>query len=459
MPSDTRTNFPAPEPGFRGGNAELIRHLTAQLRTFEAIPPLAVAVSGGGDSVALAHLLTGAASALDLSRNDIFAVTVDHGLRPESAREAAIVGDWMRSLGLNHATLVWRGARPGPGLQAAARRARYGLMLHWCVRRGVRTLLTAHTADDQAETVLMRLARGSGVDGLAGMAPVRLLEAEDGTRIRLLRPLLDVPRSALRAALEAEGVSWFEDPSNENPAFDRVRARHALSLLEPLGLNRERLVKTAAQMARARTDLEAAAAAAEQEAVTQNPAGYAWFDPAVLRRTGREIALRLLARTLMSVSGAAYRPRLDRLERLLQALRSESMKARTAGGCRVVPQKDGRVLFCRELRAAAPPIRLEPGGVAIWDGRFRVRLAAGVRGGEIGPLGAAGLNRLRAAEGFNAANVPPSARSALPGFFRAGEAVAAPHLGVGLSGLEIERLEAAHGALLRFPGPDASPHA
>lgn len=456
MPSDTRKNSPAPEAGFSTGEEELVRHLTAQLRALEAGPPVAAAVSGGGDSMALAHLLPAAARALDYSPDDVLAVTVDHGLRPESAQEAATVGRWMKALGVSHDILTWRGARSEAGLQAAARRARYVLMLQWCARRGVRTLLTAHTADDQAETVLMRLARGSGVDGLSGIAPFRLLEAADGTRVRLLRPLLEVPRSRLRACLEARGAGWLEDPSNENPAFDRVRARHALALLEPLGLSRARLVKTAAQMARARSALEDAAEAAAKDAVRHHPAGFAWIDPAVLGRVPRETGLRVLARTLMAVSGAAYRPRLDRLERALDALRGLSSKARTVGGCRLVPQKDGRVLICRELRAAAPPSVLEPGGVTVWDGRFRARLAAGAERGEIGPLGQAGLSRLRSAGAFDAADIPSPARSALPAFFRGGRAVAAPHLKVVLSGLEIERLEPVSGALLRFPEEDAT---
>ncbi|MFP3945188.1 MAG: tRNA lysidine(34) synthetase TilS [Alphaproteobacteria bacterium] len=464
MPSGTRKSSPAIEAGGplpdEGG---ILRHLRECLRALGVTPPVALAVSGGGDSMALARLFAEAAPGLDLSPEEIHAVTVDHGLRPEAAREAETVGEWMRTLGFSHDILVWRSAAPGPNLQAAARHARYGLLVHWCARRGVRTLLTAHTADDQAETVLMRLARGSGVDGLSGMAPVRVMEAVDGTRVRLLRPLLDVPRADLRACLEARGVTWFDDPSNENPAFGRVRARHALALLQPLGLSRERLVKTAAQMARARAALEEAVDAAERQSVTAHPAGFRWLDPSVFARVPGEVALRLLARVLMSVSGASYRPRLERLERALAALKGGLARARTVGGCRLVPERSGRsgrsgrVLVCREHRAAQAPVSVTPGSIVIWDGRFRARLAAGVEGGEIGPLGTTGLSRLRGLEGFDASDVPSPVRSTLPAFFRAGEALAAPHLGIGLAGLEIEHLEPAGDRLLRFPPPDATP--
>jgi tRNA(Ile)-lysidine synthase len=160
-----------------------------RLGPLEKRPHLAVAVSGGADSLSLALF----AAAWARKRGGCAsALTVDHGLRPEAAAEARRVGRWLRARGIEHRIIAWRGTKPAANIQAAARAARYGLLSAWCARHGVLHLLLAHHADDQAETYLMRLARGSGVDGLAAMAPVHELPS-----VRVLRPLLDVPRARL----------------------------------------------------------------------------------------------------------------------------------------------------------------------------------------------------------------------------------------------------------------------
>ncbi|MFN4089341.1 MAG: tRNA lysidine(34) synthetase TilS, partial [Alphaproteobacteria bacterium] len=184
------------------------------LGPFEAAPRLAVAVSGGPDSLALALLAVRWAATRGGSA---VALTVDHGLREESAREAAAAGAVLRRFGLPQHILRWQGGKPATGVQAAARAARYRLMEDWCGANAVLHLLLAHHADDQAETVLLRLGRGSGPFGLAGMAAVRERE-----RVRLLRPLLAVSRRRLAATLRAAGAPWTLDPSNEDPVFARV---------------------------------------------------------------------------------------------------------------------------------------------------------------------------------------------------------------------------------------------
>ena len=201
--------------------------LMARFAPFEARPHLAVAVSGGADSLALALLADGWARA---ESGRITALTVDHRLRPGSAEEAARVAHWLRHRAIAHVVLV----RDGPGfagdVQAEARAARYRLLEGWCECQGVLHLLTAHHREDQAETVLLRLARGSGLDGLAGIAAV--VERRD---CRILRPLLTVPRASLAATLEARGQAWIEDPSNRDPAYARVRLRQAEAVLEREG--------------------------------------------------------------------------------------------------------------------------------------------------------------------------------------------------------------------------------
>ena len=181
-------------------------------------------------------------------------VTVDHGLRSESAAEAAMVGQVAASYELSHETLRWQGWDHAGNLQNAARTARRRLMAAWALARSIGTIALAHTQDDVAETFLMRLARGAGVDGLAAMAPVW---AEGG--ISWQRPMLSITRAELRLWLTANGFDWAEDPSNENLRFDRIKTRKALEILAPLGVDTARLADVAGHLAEARVALDALA--------------------------------------------------------------------------------------------------------------------------------------------------------------------------------------------------------
>ena len=193
----------------------------------------AVAVSGGADSLALTLL----ANAWARRRGGtVAALTVDHRLRPESAAEARRTGEWLASRGIAHQTLVWDGPHPASDIQAEARTARYRLLQACCAEQGYLHLLTAHHLEDRAETFWLRLARGSGLDGLAGISAV-----SERARCRVLRPLLDVPPERLRARLRREGQEWIEDPSNRNTEFGRVRVREARALIASEGLSAERL--------------------------------------------------------------------------------------------------------------------------------------------------------------------------------------------------------------------------
>ncbi|WP_119423020.1 tRNA lysidine(34) synthetase TilS, partial [Desertibaculum subflavum] len=212
----------------------------AALGAFPGHPDLAVAVSGGADSLALVLLAQGWTAA---QGGRLLALTVDHGLRPEAAREALQVKRWLAARGVAHRTLRWRGPKPKANLAAAAREARYALLFAACRRARFRALAVAHHREDQAETFLLRLGRGSGVDGLAAMAPV---SERDG--IALLRPLLDMPRDRLRAALAAAGQDWIEDPGNADPARARTAVRALLPALAAAGLPPVRIAATAARM-------------------------------------------------------------------------------------------------------------------------------------------------------------------------------------------------------------------
>ncbi|MGE0095028.1 MAG: tRNA lysidine(34) synthetase TilS [Alphaproteobacteria bacterium] len=338
-----------------------------RLGPFEKHPRLAVAVSGGADSLALALF---AAAWVRKRGGGLTALTVDHGLRPEAAAEARRVGRWLRARGVEHRIIAWRGTKPAANIQAAARAARYGLLSGWCARHGVLHLLLAHHADDQAETYLLRLARGSGVDGLAAMAPVHELPS-----VRVLRPLLDVPRARLEAALRRARQDWVDDPTNRDRDHARVRMRQLLPSLSAEGLSGPRLARTASRLARARATLEMAVADMLAETVMLHPAGFCLLDREKLLAAPPEIALRATARILRTVSGAAYPPRLENLERLLGELSRPGAQGRTLAGCRVLSWRES-LLVCREAGAVAGKVPLA-GGRAVWDDRFEVEARVG----------------------------------------------------------------------------------
>jgi tRNA(Ile)-lysidine synthetase, N-terminal domain len=224
--------------------------------------PAALAVSGGADSVALMHLVrrwmrrAEVPSKLPDGRDSVVVVTVDHGLRPQSAEDARRVTEQARRLGYRAATLKWEGEKPRTGIQEAARSERYRLLQSFVVEEAgePRSLVTAHHQDDQAETLLMRLARGSGIDGLAGMRP-----RSEAHGLVVVRPLLGMPKARLLVTLEAAGETWIEDPSNESEKFERVRWRNAQPALAALGLTSESVALSARRLARARDALERAA--------------------------------------------------------------------------------------------------------------------------------------------------------------------------------------------------------
>ena len=216
---------------------------------FIAEPALVLAVSGGPDSTALLWLAARWRRRLDQGPK-LIAVTIDHGLRKESAREALAVKRLARELGIEHRTLRWTGRKPKTGIQAAARDARYRLLSKAVHRSGGKILLTAHTLDDQAETILFRMARGSGLSGLAGIARLAAVPVPEGRGLVLIRPLLEVPKARLIATLEGAKVVYAVDPSNADPRFTRPRFRALMPLLAREGLTAERLGKLAKRIVR-----------------------------------------------------------------------------------------------------------------------------------------------------------------------------------------------------------------
>ncbi|MDB5598576.1 MAG: tRNA(Ile)-lysidine synthase [Xanthobacteraceae bacterium] len=313
------------------------------------IPCLLIAVSGGPDSTALLWLAARWRGRRKAGPK-LVAVTVDHGLRPEGALEAKAVKRFATELGIEHRTLRWTGDKPKTGLQEAARDARYLLLARAARRAGARHVLTAHTLDDQAETVLFRLARGSGIAGLSGMA--RVVALGD---LLLVRPLLALPKVRLLATLKTAGVTFAEDPSNRDPRFTRTRLRNVLPELAGEGLDAARFATFARRAARANRAIEmVTAVAAERLIAAPAPSpGRIVIDAEGFETLPEEIALRLLGRVIDSV-GDEGPAELGKLESLLDAI-TESLRPggkmlrRTLAGALVTAGK-GR--FCVER---APP--------------------------------------------------------------------------------------------------------
>ncbi len=241
--------------------------------------------------------------------------------------------------------LTWRGAKSPSGVEAAAREARYRLMGDWLARHKIGTLLVGHTIDDQAETFLLRLARGSGLDGLSAMRAIAPWPIAGFPKLSVARPLLNITRAHLRDYLTARGQSWLDDPMNEDTAFDRVKMRRAGKALADLGLTAPRLAAAAAHLGRARAALENMTEALLTRAVAKPAKGQAGMllAPEVLTGAPREVGLRALAAILMKVSGQAYRPRFDALERLFGRMAAGTLGGgATLHGCHIGPAPGGR---------------------------------------------------------------------------------------------------------------------
>lgn len=355
--------------------------LTSEIRARlpETLPErMGVAVSGGGDSIALMHLL---AEIARFEGKALLVSTVDHGLRSEAAQEAEKVAAQARHLGLHHETLKWDGWDGTGNLQGQARKARYDLLLDWARRNDVSAVALGHTADDQAETVLMRLARASGVTGLSAMPWSRSYHGVD-----LLRPMLGISRQRLRVYLTGIGASWVEDPSNQDSRFDRIKAREALTSLKPLGVTPESLSRTAENLGQAHEALGVFARESARKIAIVDTGGIC------LSRSGfaalpQEIQRRLLVGIIAWIAGRGYPPRQSAIDQAARAV--QDGKSVTLAGCQVFPQGD-KSWFCRELNAVKSKTASPP---EVWDSRWI--LSGGRTGfGQVRALGDAGLSQV-----------------------------------------------------------------
>jgi tRNA(Ile)-lysidine synthase len=349
---------------------------------WKAAPAVILAVSGGPDSIALMWLAARWRSALARGPR-LIAVTVDHGLRPEAAREAREVKRLARLLDLPHRTMRWTGLKPKAGLPAAARTARYRLLAQAARTSGATHILTAHTRDDQAETLLMRLLRGSGIAGLAAMAR----ESErDG--VLLARPFLDVSKSQLIATLKKAKIGFADDPTNHDTNFTRPRLRAVMPVLAAEGGDTRNLARLASRLARANAAVEVLVDGAERYLVLRDrealhsrgnakaPDGKASntkasdamdFDSKAFAAMPEEIRLRLLLRTInrFGHEGPAELGKVEALLAVLDRVVADQAKGRG-------PSRD-------QSRGSSANFRLKQtlagALVSLVDGRIRVEPA------------------------------------------------------------------------------------
>lgn len=374
-----------------------------------------MAVSGGRDSLALTLLAHDWATA---QGGAVMGLCVDHGLRPESGKEARQTRAWLADHGIDCRILRWT---PDRRSQAAARAARYGLLTDWCRQRGILHLLLAHHGDDQAETVAIRRARGSGVDGLAGMAPV---SRRNG--VRLLRPLLGVSRDRLTATLRDRGQAWIDDPSNLDPKYARTALRDA----PPQAVSGDaaaRRVATAAAVDRAVAG-----------SLALRPEGYAWLDPTALRHD--PLASRVLGRVLRTVGDRGY-PLSDEAVRRAWAVVAAG-RATTLAGCRLQPLHR-QLLICREAGRLPDPAFAHKGR-ARWAG-FELQ-GSGDRDWWVG-----GNARRDLAQAF-----PAPVRPVLPMVYDQLGPLALPHVGWVRRGVDLGRFRVVWCPRLPVSGPGFS---
>jgi tRNA(Ile)-lysidine synthase len=332
------------------------KHLFAD---WAAAPALVLAVSGGPDSVAMMWLAARWRRALRKGPR-LVAVTVDHGLRKEAAREARDVKHLAGSLDLPHRTLRWTDAKPARGVPAAAREARYRLLAQAARESGATHVLTAHTRDDQAETLLMRMARGSGIAGLGAM-----LRQSQRDGIVLARPLLQIPKARLVATLGKARIGFADDPTNRDTAFTRPRLRELMPALAAEGFDTRNLARLASRLARANAALELLADGAERYLALRAPGAVpSGFDAAAFAALAEEIRIRLLLRAIDRVGheGPAELGKVEALSAALQQACAEKAPAKrrirlkqTLAGA-LVSLVDGRIRI-----EPAPPRRRRPG--------------------------------------------------------------------------------------------------
>jgi len=424
MPRSKSSILPKPSANARAAEPVAEAELETVFAIYAGLERIALAVSGGPDSLALLHLSLAWRARFAPGRPTFVVLSVDHGLRPEAAAEAAEVVATAAALGLEARVLIRGAPRSRTGLQAKARADRYRLLAAAAREVSAQALATGHTLDDQAETLLMRLARGSGVDGLSAMSPVGSLG-----HLRLLRPLLGLPKSRLEASLRARAITWTVDPSNANHAFERPRLRALMPDLIAAGLTPEAIGTSARRLARGRAALEQLTSEAASRLVTIHDEGYFDLDRPGYSALPEDIQVRLIGHLIARLGTPGQPERLARLERLVARLGAETTAESNLAGCLIKAGPD-RILLLREPgREGLPKLTVQPGESRDWDRRCRVTVSpAATAGVTVRALETADLHGHLAAAA-RSSGLPRPVLLASPSAWRGAALVAMPVLG------------------------------
>lgn len=390
--------------------------LMDQLGPFSSGRKLAVAVSGGPDSMALAVLAGRWASAQGVQ---LLAYTVDHRLRHASADEAALANRILTERHIPHRTLTWHRSDGMSAGQAAARQARYALLADACRQDGIADLLLAHHRDDQIETLLLRLERRTGPIGLPAMRPVTSREG-----MRLLRPLLPVPKSRLESTCRAAGIVPSRDPTNQDETYDRPAIRRHLA--QSAEATKIALASATMRAAGIVSKIDLRAVEGLASAVRFEPQGFCWLDRALFAKNSPLVADQMLSRIIQSIGGAEFL-RGEAVDRLAERLRAGApdFRGQTVGRVRVRRGRDAenrqRILVCRET-ANLPTIDVTESESIWWDNRFSAKIQGGTHANAvISAIGVSAAKSLRMVW-----NCPADVAATLPALWRDGEIVALP---------------------------------
>ncbi len=388
----------------------------------ESAPTIAVAVSGGIDSMALCWLLH------EWARNNnatIIPITVNHKLRKEADEEVRFVASIMQSWSLKHITLDISPDQYQGNLQASARHNRYALMEQWCHEHNILHLATGHHLDDQAETYLLRLQRGSGVEGLASMPSIQYLH-----QLRLIRPLLSFPKSRLRATLESASVPWIEDTSNCSLHYDRNRLRHALDTPSTPGHMHKRVAMSAFACGSSRAAQEEWAATLACKYISISPLGYATLARDIFKENATIVAM-IVSKLLHTIRGSKTQPRRENIETILPYFHAPSHKKSTLHGCIIHYSKtlDAFSIF-RDSAMIEEEIPLPCPTQIRWDDRFSLNITASSLSSTavIKALGKSGYHHIKPHLNNHDATIPPEAIMALPALWQLEDVVYVPYI-------------------------------
>ena len=349
------------EPGF---SQEELCTLFAPVADMKRI---GLSVSGGADSLALMVLVHRWLNGLSKGPNVII-YSVDHGLRKESASECKTVQTIANTFGFVTRVLVWRGEKPKTGIQAAARHGRYFLMGAAMKEDNVDILLTGHHGDDQAETLMMRLAHSSGLAGLRGMDDFSTIM---GTPV--FRPFLTVAQTRLLEVVATVQLDVAHDPSNEDPKYERVRWRKLMGELDQMGLTTPVLMKFAQRMGRANVALEEFAQQAYAQIVKIDHFGVTFVPIEAFINLEEEIGIRVLSRMIFMGSGGRSKGELGQLEAIVGMLWGKDFKGVSIGGCIVDKHQAMLVVFREASRVDEGVVQLAPFEEVVWDQRFTLK--------------------------------------------------------------------------------------